>query len=579
MTRRIVCILIAAFSLASCNFPVRVNVAEVFTSPTPTFTSEPSLTPTATPTPTPTITPSPQPAARVEQAENSLWIGAYEQARRQFQEAMNASRDPELQAAAALGMGRTLYQQNNIPAAVNALESFITNYPQHNERAVAYYYLGLCFTANQNHVKAAEAYQKYLDLRPGVLDTYIQELRGNAFRAAGLPASAIEAYAAAVKAGGDQNTIWIEMKLGQAYAQNGDFSKAISQFIAIYEKSDNEYAKAQANYLLGQTYLTMGMPEQAYARFQDSITNYPRAYDSYSGLVALVNAGVEVNELNRGIVDYYAGEYGLAVEALTRYLNSGAQQNGTANHFRALSWRAINEHEKAIRDWDTVIDQYPGSRYWATAWDEKAYTLWGWLDAHEDAAAVLLTFIEKNPTAPEAPDFLFYAARILERNKQFTQAAATWERMMNEYPSAARSYRGLFLAGVTYYRAQDYPKALLIFQRALVLTSQPGDQAAAFLWIGKVHQTLGDTAAMQQAWEQGAQRDPTGYYSERANELLQGRAAVSPTRPFDLGYDLNSERPQGRRLAAHHLFYAARCEPGWFGRAGKRCVCAARQCL
>lgn len=547
MTRRVLSLLIATAILAGCNFPGNVDVAQVFASPTATLTSTPSQTPTFTPEPTPTPSPTPQPATRVEFAEDELAVGEFEQARRQFQEAMSAANEPDLQAAAALGMGRTLYEQNNLPAAIDALQAFIDTYPQHPDLAVAYYYLGLCHNASHNMVGAAEAYQKYLELRPGVLDSYMHELRGDAYRDAGLPGTAIEAYDAAIQSAGDETTIWIEIKLGQAYAQNGEFEKAIAQFITVYEKTDNEYAKAQANYLLGQTYLTMGMPEQAYARFQDNVTNYPRSYDSYSGLVALVSAGIEVNELNRGIVDYNVGEYGLAVEALTRYINSGVEHDGTAYYYRALSQRALDANQDAIADFDIVIEQYPESRWWTAAWDEKAYTLWGWLDEYEEAANVLLTFVEQNPTASEAPDFLFDAARIQERNRQFAEAAATWEKMINEYPSATRSYRGLFLAGVTYYRAQDYPKALLVFQRALVLASLPGDQAAAYLWIGKVQQAQGDTAAMQAAWEQAAQHDPTGYYSERANELLLGREPFSPTRPYDLAYDLNQERPQAEK--------------------------------
>ena len=545
MIRRIFSFLIVTIFLASCNFPGNGDIAQIFASATPTSTSTPTHTPTFTPQPTATPSPTPQPATQVELAEDKLAMGEYEQARRQFQEVMLSSNDTQLQALAALGLGRTLYKQNNFPAAINAFEAFISDYPQHPDLAVAYYYLGLCMSAIQAEVNAALAYQKYIELRPGVLDSFIHELRGNAYSNAGLPGTAIEAYDAAIKSAGDANTIWIEMKLGQMYAQNGEFENAINQFIAIYEKTDNEYAKAQANYLLGQTYLTMGMPEQAYARFQDNVTNYPRSYDSYSGLVALVSAGIEVNELNRGIVDYNVGEYGLAIEALTRYINlGGEQQDGTPYYYRALSLRALDELDAAMADFDVIIEQYPDSRWWAAAHDEKAYTLWGWLDEYDEAAGVLLAFVEQNPTASEAADFLFDAARILERNQQFAEAAATWEKMINDYPSAARSYRGLFLAGVTYYRAQDYPQALLIFQRALVLATLPGDQAAAYLWIGKVQQALGDTAAMQAAWEQAAQRDPTGYYSERANELLQGREPFTPTRPYDLGYDLDQERPK-----------------------------------
>jgi soluble lytic murein transglycosylase len=124
------------------------------------------------------------------------------------------------------------------------------------------------------------------------------------------------------------------------------------------------------------------------------------------------------------------------------------------------------------------------------------------------------------------------------------QAAAIWERLIDSYPSYERSYRGLFLAGISYYRLADYPKALLIFQRCLVLSTEPSEEAAAFLWIGKAHQAQNHTEEMRAAWQQAAQRDPTGYYSERANELLADRQPFTTTRPVDLGYDLKQERPE-----------------------------------
>ncbi len=49
---------------------------------------------------------------------------------------------------------------------------------------------------------------------------------------------------------------------------------------------------------------------------------------------------------------------------------------------------------------------------------------------------------------------------------------------MDTYPAAEKSYRGLFLAGVSYYRSGDYAKALTVFQRALVLAGGPEEQSA-----------------------------------------------------------------------------------------------------
>ena len=103
---------------------------------------------------------------------------------------------------------------------------------------------------------------------------------------------------------------------------SGDDGDAINALLAFYESTSNNAIKAQSQPIVGQIYLRLNEPEQAYARFQDSVINFPVYYDTYSGLVALVEAGQPVNELMRGIVDYYAGKYGVAIEAFDRYLYS-----------------------------------------------------------------------------------------------------------------------------------------------------------------------------------------------------------------------------------------------------------------
>ena len=366
----------------------------------------------------------------------------------------------------------------------------------------------------------------------------------DAYMNAGNPGAAAEAYNAAIQAPQIGTTIWTELKLGKAYTALGDFSNAIKKYLEIYEKSDNDYARAQADFLLGQAYLAIGQTEQANARFLDAVSNFPKSYDAYSSLVQLVNDGVVVNELSRGLVDYYAGQYGVAIEAFSRYINAAADLDATPYHYRALSHLANSTPQLALDDWNTVISKYPGDALWASAWDEKAYVQWAYLDKFDEAANTLLQFVEETPDSARAPEFLFQAARIMERNNKLTEAAATWEQMIDKYPSDEQSYRGLFLSGVTYYRAEDYDKALTVFQRAMVLGTTPTDQAAAYVWIGKIHKAKGDPTAAQTAWEQASQRDPTGYYSVRANELLKNVQPFSVTRPYDLAYDLAQERSQ-----------------------------------
>ena len=46
----------------------------------------------------------------------------------------------------------------------------------------------------------------------------------------------------------------------------------------------------------------------------------------------------------------------------------------------------------------------------------------------------------------------------------------------------------------------------------------------------------------QATWQQAAAFDPTGYYSERARDLLIGRAPFSPPEMFDTGSDRAAEQ-------------------------------------
>ncbi len=50
-------------------------------------------------------------------------VGNYEQARRDFQDAQAGTTEPEVQAAAALGMGQALYMGHYYSNAINTLEN------------------------------------------------------------------------------------------------------------------------------------------------------------------------------------------------------------------------------------------------------------------------------------------------------------------------------------------------------------------------------------------------------------------------------------------------------------------------
>ena len=213
-------------------------------------------------------------------------------------------------------------------------------------------------------------------------------------------------------------------------------------------------------------------------------------------------------------------------------------------YYRALCLRAIDKPQDAINDWDALIAGYAESRFWLDAWKEKSYTQWAYLDRYKLAAQTLLDYVNRFPESLESPGLLYDAARIYERNNDLLEAAENWERLINDYPSFEISSRGLFLAGISYYRLGDYQKAQVIFQRLLVLSTNEKEQSAAYLWVGKCQQAQGDLETANRSWEQAALRDPSGYYSERARELFQNRPPFYATYTYDLGFDLAEEREE-----------------------------------
>ena len=524
----------------SCNAASLPFLATATPQPTATAT----ITPSPSPSPTTTPTPTPVPAIRVAEGDWALFSGDYDRAQTEYQNALDNAQDDDTRAGALVGLGRTQILNGRCDQAITTLKKVTKDYSESVHAADAYYFLGQCYSDQSNPASAASAYQRYLDYRPGILDAYIQELRGDALFSAADYTGAISAYEAAARAPQLADAVPLQMKIGKSYAEMRDYKNAIRTYLAVLEATSNDYEKAQADLLLGAAYEAINMPEQAYARYQDTVNNYPRSYDSYSALVDLVNAGQPVDDLNRGLVDYFAGQNGLAIEAFKRYVQDTPNHDGTAHYYMGFALRYQGQNEAAIAEWQSLIKDHSGDRYWSAAWDEIAYTQWVNLDDFKSAAQTLLDFVSQAPNAPEAPAYLFEAARIQERSDDLKQAAVTWQRLIDEYPSDSTSLQALFLAGICDYRLADYPHALTIFQRMLALSTQATDQSQAYFWIGKTQTALSNAKAATASFTQAAQADPTGYYTERAKEILQNKAPLEPITSFDMGFDLASERPE-----------------------------------
>ena len=511
---------------------------------TPSATSTPENTPEPTGTATPLPVPTVPPLTRIQEGEQALFYGDYETARIEFESAYRDGNSTTVKAAALWGLARTHYADGRQVNALTSLQQIMSEFPDSAFIPYANFLMGKINHEQNRLVEAVANYNTYLEMRPGVLDAYVHELRGDALFDQGSFAEALEAYNAAIAAPQIEDPLTMEIKAAQTRTETGDYGTAISIYEAIFTRSDNDYIKAQMDYLAGLAHKELGQADLANQKFQHAVTNYPLSYYSYLSLVELVSADVPVSELDRGLVDYFAEQYDVALAAFDRHIAADLDSDGTARYYRALTLRELVNYQAAVDALTDFIADYPDNPRWAEAWGDKAYTQWFLIGDYRNGAQTYLDFVAAAPTAPEAVDYLMSAARTLERDDRLEEAAQVWQRVADEYPDNLQTSLALFLAGIVQYRRGDYHSALPIFQRSLLLSTEPEERARAYLWVGKVQQQLGDEAAKNAAWQQAQSIDPSGYYSERARDLLIGRAPFAAPSTYNLNLDLDAERAE-----------------------------------
>jgi soluble lytic murein transglycosylase len=481
---------------------------------------------------------------RVEGGDRALFNGDFDRARSEYQQAYDGTSAPEVRAAALWGLARTEYSANNFDGATSRLNQLIADYLGNVHAAQANFLLGKINYSLQKYSDAAANFQSYLSQRPGILDAYALEYQGDSYFDGGNYADALNAYTAATLAPRLDAGLDLQIKIGQTRAALGDYGGAIALYDTIELQTNNDYIKAQMEYLAGAAYLSLGQTQDAYARFKNAVENYPLSVYAYNSLVQLVNAQVQVNDLDRGLVDYFAGQYDRALERLDIYLAAGLDTDGTAHFYRALTLEALDRDEEAIQDYSTFIGSYRANEHWTEAWSNKATLQWQKLNDYKSAAQTLRDFAAADPTNSQADDFLMDAARILERDNKLEEAAALWEEIVDRYPGGDQATDAIFLAGITYYRLGNFPKAQLDFQRGFDTATTPAGQARALMWVGKALEKQGLQAEALKVWGQAQSLDPSDYYSERARDLMIGRAPFAPPILVKLDVDLTAERAE-----------------------------------
>lgn len=571
-------LLVAFWLLAGCNSGEAPPSA---LEPTPTLRPTPTLhpaLPTSTPpapasdgvaqaTPAPTVTstptPTPEPSQRIALAQTRWFEGDYAAAAGQF-EAGLGQRDelsPADQAQALLALGEAYLLDGRDEAAANTLRELLAMTAA-EALSEAYFFLGQASERLGDVPGALAAYHAYLEANPE-MGAYVNSMIAALHQAQGDSEGAVTALEAALSGPAHRlKQIKIRQQLAQLYLAAEKYEAAVAQFDAIQALAVTENTRGQVNYQAGTAEILAGNEDAGYARYQAGVVQYPRAYESYLGLVALVEAGYGVDAAQRGLVDFYAHAYEPAVAAFERVIaENPATYPGEMHLYLAWSYEGLGNLGAALAQLDKYANVDP-----AGAAIERAKMLARNGDG-QGAIDAYLGYVEAFPEGEQAPFAAWWAAVLTEQLGDVETAVARYLFLADHYDRHEDAPEALFRAGWLKNQAGDRDAAATLWTRAVI--AYPGSEygAASLVWLFKTRplpagedlgtgdqagpaaaypgpgdasegesggQEVDQTAALEAAIQTIARRQSASYYVLRARDVLSDVRPFAPPLAIDI---------------------------------------------
>jgi len=556
----ILCTLLLAAT--ACGVPVELPRPALLATatPTPTATLPPTPTPTVTPTPSPTPTPTPDPAEWLSDAERAMAHGDYDAAAETYRRLLGLSLDRETDVSARLGLGTAYLRDGDAARAANAFRSFLSAYPEGDRAPDAQFLLGQALAGASEPLAAVDAYRAYLAAGT-VITAYVEQSIGDALSAAGAYLTATTAYEAAIAGAPDRSfEVGVREKLALVHVALENYPAAVDQYDAILEVAQIRAYRARIAHQAAETLILAGEIDAGYDRHLSVVETYPDEYHAYLSLVELVEAGRPVDDFLRGVVDYYGGAYGPAVDALYRYVRAYPDTySGDAHWYAGRSYLAAGNPDWAAAEFEALIEDFPGSARWGDAWMglAEARASRG-ADDVDAAVETYVAFAEAAPDHPRAPEALWEAAQLLEDAGRLEAAAEAYMDCHVAYPDSDYGPPALFRSGLQSYRLGELVDAAVAWDTLAGIYEDSADRPAALLWLGKLRLAQGDLEAAGAAFEAAGDADRLGYYGLRAADLAADPLApVFPSTRYAPTYDLEAERAAAEEWLA-----------GWLGLEG-----------
>lgn len=501
---------------------------------------------TATPPPA-TIPPTPalDPAVMLQLGDSYVTNGYLEEAVAIYDSLINQGDGiaPEYRAVSAFKLGQVALRDGFFQQAVDALSLLITQFPNDAQTPQAYFLRGDAYLGLSQWQLAIADFQQYLSLRPGLIDSYAYERIADAQVALGQTDSALSNYEFAINAKRSLVPLLVlREKLAQIYINLLRPTDAIAQYDAILSVAQNIPYRANISFTAANTLINSGDVQNGLNRMNTVFTSYPETAIAYEAMKVLIANGTEIDTFQQGKSAFIAGDYQAAINAFNDYTTTRQLAAIPAELHLMLgrAYREIGNSDAATVAFQTIIDQYPQDPLFGDALLERGRTqfLAGNIPT---AISIYLNIADTYDYLTDpAGEALWRAGYLYGTNNEPALSRQIFTRLAESYPNHELTTNGLFIAASSAVTNQELSVAENLYSRIASLTTGD-DQAAAYLWVGRLALQRGDQNAANQAFDLAVNSSPDSYYAARASDILIGREPFQAPADYQFVFDVNTE--------------------------------------
>ena len=451
----------------------------------PSYAQQPSQTAsTPTPSPEPTATPSPPDlslaAEFAVQGKVDAAIGAYL--------AVIEQGPPDERLTARLALARVYVDDGQPSLAVGQLDAYLLEAPAEADVRAAQYSLAEALALQDDWEGALPLYDAYIGSGGGAT-TYARIDRALALVHIGRPGQAL---AEAELVLGEELPSSVRLPFLLSMAQQLEPALPTSAQTLYERLAEESLSPADQALALWRSAVIQDQEGGATARAEawpTIIQRFPETSTARTIIDELPEGAAELDPYFIGLVYYRDGRSAEAREAFGASL-AASQGGGSA--------------ASAAR-----------SSYYLAILDERAGDVDG-------AVAGYGRVLDIDPTVEQADDALWWQGRLLEQTGRRSEAAVSYQRLVEDIPGSDRAAEARFRLAIFPYDDGLFEQATRAFAD-IADAAEGRERQRALLWQGKALAADGAPTGADEAWQTLREEAPADYYGLRA-AVLPGEA-------------------------------------------------------